>query len=341
MRICIAGAGAIGGFMGGMLSAAGNDVTFVTLGDDLDAIRSDGLKIHFPGGTLRTFNDVRATDDLKAVGPHELIILAVKANQIAAICRDLPAVYGPETVVLTVQNGIPWWYFKRCGGAFAGRRLECEDPTGLIESNIPADRVIGCVAYPAVERVAPGVLRHIEGTRFPVGELDGSNTERVQTIAETLNRAGFKAPVLSDIRGEIWLKALGALAFNPISALTRATLVEICRFPETRMLATRMMQEAEEIARRFGVTLRLPIERRIAGAEAVGAHRTSMLQDAENGRPLEIDALLLSVIELGRLTDAPTSNMEAVYACTKLLDRILTATAAGTERDGIRTGAVA
>jgi 2-dehydropantoate 2-reductase len=339
MRICIAGAGALGGYMGGMLAASGNEVTFVTLGDDLAAITTHGLKICHLDGTTRSFTDLRATDDLRTVGPHDLVILAVKANQIETISRDLPATYGPETVVLTVQNGIPWWYFKRCGGTFGERSLACEDPTGFIDRNIPADRIVGCVAYPAVERLAPGVLRNMEGTRFPVGELDGSDTERVRRIAETFSRAGFKAPVLADIRGEIWLKALGALAFNPISALTRATLVDICRCPETRALATRMMQEAEEIARRLGVTLRLPIERRIAGAEAVGAHKTSMLQDVENGRPLEIDALLLSVIELGRLTGSPVSNLEAVYACTRLLDRTLTTTATRLRHEGAPSAA--
>jgi 2-dehydropantoate 2-reductase len=254
------------------------------------------------------------------------VILSVKANQIESVAPDLPATYAPHTVVMTVQNGIPWWYFQRSTLPLAGSAQNFQDPSGVIAANIPCERIVGCVAYPAVEYVAPGLLRHVEGTRFPVGELDGTESERVKAISDALAGAGLKSPVLTDIRSEIWLKALGALAFNPISALTHASLVEICRFRETRELARRMMEEAEEIARRLGVTLRLPIERRIAGAEAVGNHKSSMLQDIEIGRPIELEALLGSVIRLGRMTGAPTPNLDAVYACTRLLADTLSVT---------------
>ena len=203
-------------------------------------------------------------------GEHDVVVLALKAHQIAEIADALPALFGPESVVVTVQNGIPWWYFKKHGGAFDGKRLESLDPDGAIERNIGAERIVGSIAYPAAEKPAPGVIRHVEGLRFPLGELDGAKTERVKAISKLFARAGFRAPVLSDIRAQVWLKAWGNLSFNPISALTRATLAEICRFPATRRLAADMMGEAKEIAEKLGVTFRHTIEQRIAGAEGVG-----------------------------------------------------------------------
>jgi 2-dehydropantoate 2-reductase len=324
MRVCVAGAGAIGGFMGGRLAEAGHDVTLVTLGDHLEAIRSEGLRIIGAEGVERIVTNVDATDDFALVGPQDVVILGVKAHQIESVAGMLPPLFDAHTTVVTVQNGIPWWYFHRHGGLMEGRRIECLDPLGIIERHIPASRVIGCVAYPAVEHVAPGVLRHVEGIRFPVGELDGVASARVQSIAGLLVDAGFKSPVLTDIRAEIWLKAIGSLAFNPLSALTHAYLADICRAPETRTLALEMMREGERVAGQLGVTLRLPPERRIAGAEQIGCHKTSMLQDVEAGRVLEIDALMNAVLELGQLTGTPTPHVAAVYACVKLLDRTLT-----------------
>jgi 2-dehydropantoate 2-reductase len=323
MRVCVAGAGAIGGFMGGRLAEAGHEVTLVTLGEHLDAIRTEGLRIIGTEGVERAIANVNATDDIALVGQQDVVILGVKAHQIESIAAMVPPLFGPETALITVQNGIPWWYFQRHGGALDGLRIECLDPLGLIERHIPAERVIGCVAYPAVEHVAPGVLRHVEGVRFPVGELDGTDSTRVRRISQLFIDAGFKSPVLPDIRAEIWLKAIGSLAFNPLSALTHAYLADICRMPETRMLALVLMREGERVAAKLGVTLRLPPERRIAGAEQIGYHKTSMLQDVEAGWPLEIEALVNAVLELGRLTETPTPNVAAVYACVKLLNRTL------------------
>ncbi len=324
MRVCVAGAGAIGGFMGGRLAEAGHEVTLVTLGDHLEAIRTEGLRIVGSEGVERTVSNLRATDDFTLVGPQDIVILSVKAHQIESVAAMLPALFARHTTVVTVQNGIPWWYFLRHGGPLDGHRIECLDPLGIIERHIPAGRVIGCVAYPAVEHLAPGVLRHVEGIRFPVGELDGTDGARVRSVSELFIDAGFKSPVLPDIRAEVWLKAIGALAFNPLSALTHAYLADICRCGETRALALEMMREGERVAGKLGITLRLPPERRIAGAEQIGCHKTSMLQDVERGRTLEIDALMNAVLELGRLTDTPTPHVAAVYACVKLLDRTLT-----------------
>ena len=320
MRICVVGAGAIGGFMGAKLALAGSDVTLIARGPHLDAIRAHGLKLIMADGTELVATNTEATDDINAAGTHDVVILALKAHQIAAVAADLPALYGPGTSVVTVQNGIPWWYFQKHGGEFDGRRLESVDPDGTLERYIPPERIIGSIAYPATDKPQPGVIKHVEGNRFPLAELDGSETDRVTRLAAVFTDAGFKSKVTADLRSQIWLKAWGNLSFNPISALTGATLVEICRFPETRALATAMMHEAQEIAHKLGVTFRHTIEQRIAGAEKVGEHKTSMLQDVEAGRPLELDALIGVVAELGRLTDTPTPSIDAVYASVKLME---------------------
>ena len=222
-----------------------------------------------------------------------------------------------------MQNGIPWWYFLGLPGPHQGTRIEAVDPGGVIASHIEVNRVIGCVVYPAAEIVAPGLIRQIEGDRFSVGELDGAETPRVKRIAELFRKAGFKAPVVSDIRSEIWLKLWGNVSFNPISALCHSTLVDICQFPPSRELAARMMKEAQMIGEKLGVRFRVSLERRIAGAEGVGKHKTSMLQDVEHGRALELDALVGAVVELGRITSTPTPNIDAVYACASLLAKTL------------------
>jgi 2-dehydropantoate 2-reductase len=251
------------------------------------------------------------------------VILGMKAHQVAAVAHDVPKLFGPESVVVPMQNGIPYWYFHEHAGDYQGHRIVSVDPTGVIGEKIPAARVVGCVVYPASELIAPGVVQHIEGDRFPVGEPDGTSSARVRRVSECFIRAGFKAPVLDNIRAEIWLKLWGNLTFNPISALSRASLADICQFPLTRTLAAAMMTEAQSIANQLGITLRVPLEKRIAGAEKVGHHKTSMLQDVEARRPLEIDALLGSVVELGRLTDTPTPHLDTVYALTKLLAKKL------------------
>jgi 2-dehydropantoate 2-reductase len=224
-----------------------------------------------------------------------------------------------------MQNGIPWWYFQRHGGEYDGRPIRSADPDGTISQAIDPARLIGSVVYPAANLVAPGVVHVVEGKRFTLGELDGSTTTRVQAISDSFTRAGFKAPIIADIRSEIWLKVWGSLSFNPISALTRATLVEICQFPLTRELSVQMMRESEAIANQLGVRFRVSIERRIAGAEKVGEHKTSMLQDIEQGKAIEIEALVGAVVELGRLTNTPTPHIDAVYACTSLLGKKVTA----------------
>ena len=319
MRIAIIGAGAVGGYAGAKLALAGQEVTFIARGRNLAALRQDGMKLVLADGTEQVARDVRATDDYVAAGPQDVVILAMKAHQVDAVARDVPHLLGPDTAVVTMQNGIPFWYFANHGGALAGTRLVSVDPTGEASAHIPAERVIGCVVYPASELIAPGVVRHIEGDRFPLGELDGTTSARVTRVADAFGRAGFKSPVLADIRAEIWLKLWGNLTFNPLSALSRATLVDICRFPPTRQLAAAMMTEAQAVANKLGVTFRVSIDKRIAGAEAVGKHKTSMLQDVEAGRDPEIDALVGSVIELGRLTGTPTPHIDSVYALTKLL----------------------
>jgi 2-dehydropantoate 2-reductase len=236
----------------------------------------------------------------------------------------VPELFGRDTVVVPMQNGIPYWYFHRHGGALAGSIVRSVDPDGTISRLIPAERVLGCVVYPATELLSPAVVKHIEGDRFPIGELDGSMSARAQRVSECFTRAGFKCPVLEDIRAEIWLKLWGNLTFNPISALTRSTLLEICQFQPTRDLATAMMTEAQAIAGKLGVAFRVPLERRIAGAEKVGHHKTSMLQDVEAGRAPELEALLGSVVELGRLTDTRTPHIDTVYGLTHLLARAVT-----------------
>ncbi len=321
MRICVVGAGAIGGLMGAELALAGEAVTLIVRGPHLGAIEENGLTLIRQDGTEHVVTGCTATDDLTEAGPQDLVILAIKAHQIEAVASDLPALFTTTTTVVTVQNGIPWWYFQKHGGELDGTRLQSLDPRGVIEANIDADRIIGCIAYPATDKPAPGVVRVVEGNRFPVGELDGSTSERVSKLSDLFTSAGFRSKVLSDIRSHIWLKAWGNVSFNPISALTSATLGEICRFPETRRLSANMMLEAQAIAEKLGVTFRHTIEQRIAGAEKVGAHKTSMLQDIEAGRPVELEALVGAVIELGWLTNTPTPSIDAVYALAKLLTR--------------------
>jgi 2-dehydropantoate 2-reductase len=322
MKIAVIGAGGIGACVGARLALAGEQVTFLARGANLEALRARGVRLVLPDGSEHLAANVAATSDYAAAGPQDLVIIAVKAHQVEAIAADVPKLLGPETVVVPMQNGIPYWYFHRHGGELAGRRIAHVDPHGLIAASIPPERVIGCVVYPAAELTAPGVVKVIEGDRFPVGEPDGSSSSRVARVSECLTRAGFRAPVIADIRAEIWLKLWGNLTFNPVSALTRATLVDICQDPGTRELAVAMMSEAQNVANRLGITLRVPIEKRIAGAEKVGRHKTSMLQDVEAGRTLELDALLGAVVELGHLTQTPTPHLDAVYALTSLMSRV-------------------
>ena len=320
MKVCVVGAGAIGGYMAVRLAHAGHDVAVIARGPHLAAIKANGLKLIEAGQEL-VASELTATDRIPELAPQDLVLLALKAHQIEAVVDDLAVLIGPDTVMVTLQNGVPWWYFQKLGGEYANRIVRTVDPNGVLFERIDPDRLIGCIAYPAATVAEPGVVKQIEGNRFPVGELDGSESERVRMVSETFTAAGFKSRVLTDIRSEIWLKLWGNLTFNPISALTHSTLVDICQFPASRELAATMMTEAQTIGERLGAGFRVPMERRIAGAEAVGKHKTSMLQDLEAGKPMEIDGMLGAVVELAEVTDVAVPTLRALYACVSLLNK--------------------
>lgn len=323
MKIAIVGAGAIGGYLGARLAQAGEDVTFIARNKNLAAIRANGFRLIREDGSEEHAPTATAVQRMAEAGPQDAVLLTVKAHQLRELLPELRELFGPHTMVVSMINGLPWWYFQRLGGPYADRTLESVDPGGAIAAAIEPERVIGSVVYPASELVAPGVVRLIEGNRFSLGELDGTRSDRIERLSQAMIRAGFKSPVSKDIRGEIWLKLWGNLCFNPISALTHATLEEICRFPPTRELAARMMGEAQAIAEKLGVEFKISIDKRIAGAEAIGAHKTSMLQDVENGRALELQALVGSVVELGRITGTATPAIDAIFAATSLLGQSL------------------
>ena len=323
MKIAVVGAGAIGGYLGARLARAGENVTFIARNKNLEAINANGFRLILEDGSEEHTPNVRAVQKMADAGPQDVVLLTVKAHQVRDLLPDLRALFGPQTMVVTMINGIPWWYFHKLAGAHEGRAVTSVDPDGLIAENIEPERVIGSVVYPAAELVAPGVVKLIEGNRFTLGEPDGTRSERIEALSQAMMKAGFKSPVSKDIRGEIWLKLWGNLSFNPISALSHATLQDICRFPLTRALAASMMGEAQRVAESLGVEFKISLDKRIAGAEAVGAHKTSMLQDVEHGRVLELEALVGSVVELGRITGVPTPTIEAIYAVTSLLAKTL------------------
>ena len=323
MKICVVGAGAIGGLLAVRLSQAGEQVTVVDQGAHLQAIRRSGLKLLMVDGSDHVTRSLEAVASIRQAGPQDVVILAVKGHILAEIAPELGSLTGDDTVILPMQNGLPWWYFHKHGGEHDARPIECLDPDGRLAAHIDVDRVIGCVVFHAGEIVSPGVVRHTEGNRFPLGELDGSDTGRARTLVDMFTNAGFKSFVLDDIRAEIWLKLLGNLSFNPISVLTHATLVDICQYPPSRALAQSLMEEAQTVANSLGITLRVSIEKRIAGAEKVGKHKTSMLQDVEAGRGLELEAIMGAVVELARLTGIATPGINAIYALVKLLDKTM------------------
>lgn len=325
MKMAVVGAGAIGGYLGARLALSGEEVTFIARNENLAAINERGFRLVLEDGSVQHAHGVRAVRDPADAGPQDVVLLTLKAHQVHQVLPQLRALFGPETVVVTMINGVPWWYFHRLAGPYEGLGLTSVDPGGVIARHIETDRVIGSVVYPAAELVEPGVVRVIEGNRFTLGELDGTRTQRVEAISQVLMRAGFKAPVSRDIRAEIWIKLWGNLSFNPISALTHATLEGICRHPLARGLAADMMLEAQGVAERLGVVFKISLEQRLAGAAAVGAHKTSMLRDVELGRALELEALVGSVVELGRITGTPTPVINAIYAATALLAETLSA----------------
>ena len=319
MKICVVGAGAIGGMLAVKLAHAGHAVSLILRGANLAAVQAAGMRLIEEDGRQLHMQPACVTDVLAQAGAQDVVILGLKAHQVAAVAPDLHHLLHARTRVVTMQNGIPWWYFHKLPGPYLGTPVNAVDPDGSIARHIDVNRVIGSVVYPASEVVQPGVIRVIEGNRFTLGEIDGSDTPSVRAISDAFKAAGFKAPVSSDIRSEIWLKLWGNLSFNPISALTHATLEDICRFDPTRELAAAMMREAQAIGEKLGVVFKVSLEKRIAGAQAVGQHKTSMLQDVEHGRPLELQALVGSVLELGAITHTPTPTINAVFALASLL----------------------
>ena len=319
MKYTIVGAGAIGGYLGAKLALAGEDVTFIARNRNLAAINAAGMTLHLPDGTTEQAKNVRAVQNAAEAGPQDVVLLTTKAHQLLDLVPGMQALFGPETMVVSMVNGSPWWYFQKLGGAYEAQQLRSVDPDGALSAGIDVKRIIGGIVYPAAELLEPGVIKVIEGNRFTLGELDGSRSERIEALSQVMMRAGFKAPVSKDIRSEIWLKLWGNLSFNPISALTHATLEDICTFGPSRELAANMMTQAQSVAEKLGVQFKISLDKRIAGAQAVGAHKTSMLQDVEAGRALELNALVGSVVELGRITGTPTPTIDAIYAATQLL----------------------
>ena len=320
MKICIYGAGAIGGYVGVQLKLAGADVSLIARGAHLAAIREHGLKLLIEDEERVV--QVPASDDPAELGPQDYVIIGLKAHQAWEMAEQMAPLLGPETAVVTAQNGVPWWYFYGLDGPYANRRIESVDPGDRQWTAIGPERVIGCTVYPAAEVTEPGVIKHIYGNKFGLGEPTSQKTARVRALSDMFETGGLQAPTMEDIRDDIWLKLWGNLCFNPISALTHATLDVVATEPGTRALARNMMLEAQEIAERLGVHFRVDVDRRINGAARVGAHRTSMLQDLEKGRALEIDALVTAVQEMGRLVEVETPYIDAVLALVQQMGRV-------------------
>ncbi|WP_395541172.1 2-dehydropantoate 2-reductase [Neotabrizicola sp. sgz301269] len=321
MRICIFGAGAIGGYLAVRLAQAGADVSVVARGPHLQAIQAQGLTLMEEGAEPLVVQ-LRATADPAELGPQDYVVVTLKAHSVPAVVGAMQPLIGPRTTIVSGVNGVPWWYFHKIGGPWEGTRLQSVDPGDVQWNGFGPDRVLGCVVYPAAEVSSPGVIRLVEGNRFSLGEPDGSKSDRAVALSQALQAAGLKAPVRPKLRDEIWVKLWGNLSFNPISALTHATLDVLCTDPGTRAVARNMMLEAQTLAEKLGVVFPIDVERRIDGGAAVGAHRTSMLQDLEAGRPMEIDALVRAVQELGRVTGTPTPTLDAVLALVTLRARV-------------------
>jgi 2-dehydropantoate 2-reductase len=318
VRIVIAGAGAIGGYIGARLARVGADVVLFARGPHLQAMQARGLRVRSVDGDFEAKPQVAG--DLASIGTADVVFLGVKAHALTSLAPQLRPLFGPETVVVSTQNGIPWWYFQEHPGELRGLHLERVDPGGVIAASIESHRVVGSLAYFSADVVEPGVIHHTEGNRISFGEPNGTRSERTRRIAEALIAAGFRCPVTTRFRHEIWVKLLGNVAFNPISALTRGTLEEIARHPDVSRLVRDVMAETEAVAARLDIELPISIDQRMAGAEKVGAHKTSMLQDLEAGRPMELEAVVGAVIELGERLGVPMPATRAVYSCAKLLD---------------------
>ena len=312
MKFAILGAGATGGFLGAHLARAGADVTLIARGPHLAAMRERGITVEEPDGTAFVARPT-CTDDLRAVKGADAVFITLKAHSLPAIAADFGAALGESAAVVSCQNGIPWWYAEG---------LQAVDPGGVVAAAIPRSKVIGCVVYTATNLKAPGVVEHIEGDRFSLGEIDGNRSERVAAIAAALTSAGLRAPIQKDLGSEIWVKLLGNATFNPLSALTGATLATMASDPGSRELIRGLMTEVESVATALGVRMPISIERRIEGAGKVGEHRTSMLQDLESGRPLELDALTGAVIELADRVNVPVPGLRVIDAATRLLAQV-------------------
>ena len=317
MKICVFGAGAIGGYMGVKLAQAGADLSLVARGPHLAAMKANGLKLIEEGGE-ETVVQVTASDNPADLGEQDYVIVTLKAHSVPPVVDKMKPLIGPNTTIVSGVNGVPWWYFHKLGGEYEGTRLQSVDPGNVQWDGFGPDRVLGCVVYPAAEVIEPGVVKHIEGNRFSLGEPDGSKSERAMALSKALSSAGLKAPVRPRLRDEIWVKLWGNLSFNPVSALTHATLDVLCTDPGTRAVARGMMVEAQEIAEKLGVKFPIDVDRRIDGGAAVGAHRTSMLQDLDQGRPMEIDALVGSVQELGKIVGVATPTIDTVLSLVQL-----------------------
>jgi 2-dehydropantoate 2-reductase len=317
MKFLIVGAGAIGAYIGAKLSRAGLDVTLFARGPHLRAMQERGVRVQSVDGDFEAHPKISGS--LDEVGAVDVVFLGVKAHSLPQLAPQLRPVLGANTVVVNTQNGVPWWFFQGFGGAWEGMRLERVDPGGVISAAIEARRVVGSIVYFSIEITAPGLVHHTAGNRITLGEPDGTRSDRSRQIADALIAAGLRSPVTTRIRNEIWVKILGNVAFNPISALTGATLVQMARDPEVSVLIRNIMREAEAVASQLGLELPISIEQRIAGAEKVGEHKTSMLQDLEAGRPMELEAVVGAVVELGERLNLPMVHTRAVYACAKLL----------------------
>lgn len=321
MRIAVLGAGAIGAYVGAALARGGADVHLIARGDNLDAIRRSGVRVRSPRGDFEAHPP--ATDDSREVGPVDFVFLGLKAHSYASCGSMLEPLLHEDTAVVPAQNGIPWWYFHRLEGPYEGRRIEAVDPGGAVSRAIPPERAIGCVAFPGTALAEPGVVEHYEGTRFSIGEPDGSISERCSRFSEAMIAGGLKCPVEERLRDDIWVKLMGNVAFNPLSILTRATLAAMCGHEPTRALVARIMGESLEIARAVGADPSISIERRMEGAEGVGEHKPSTLQDLEAGKPLELAALVDAVVELADLTGVEAPSLRAVAAASGLLAETL------------------
>ena len=317
MKFLIAGAGAIGAYMGARLAQAGFDVTLFARGPHLRAMQEHGVRVRSVEGDCQT--QPRIVGSLDEAGPADVVFLGVKAHSLTQLAPHLKPVLGPDTTVVSTQNGIPWWYFQGFGGQWDGLRLERIDPGGVISAAIEARRIVGSIVYFSTEIYEPGVVQHIEGNRISLGEPDGSRSERCRRIAEALVTSGLRCPITTHIRQEIWVKILGNASLNPVSALTRATLAQMLRDPGVAEVIRKIMQEVEAVSKKLGMELSVSVERRMAGAAKVGEHKTSMLQDLEAGRPMELEALVGSVVELGERVGVAMDHTRAVYSCARLL----------------------